>query len=516
MQLTTKLLAIVFLLASAFIVKAESPQATIESLATKDLLAVAYLDLNSIEAESCLAFAVEQKLVSADDATQAKQMTGMAQEFLRQATKAGAEQILVLLQQEDLKWNGKPPLIAISVAAGQDPEKTYRSLRRIVGLLQIPDFEMEVWNNTILAGTAKKIAIAKAATVVERPDFVKAWQTFGGRDAGVMIFASPDTRRVIRELYPNPIAPYENVSGELIADHCDSVGISIDLPEKIAGMIKVQTSDRDSAETLKGAIEQVKKMMLAEEGDSAQVPATALAAISALEPTTLDKDVVLDLGPILNDKVMLTSLLKPFQAGGRMTQRMNKLRMVILALHNYESVHRQFPAYANFDEDGKPLLSWRVHILPFLEQGNLYKQFKLDEPWDSPHNIELANTIPDVYADPSLDLEPLNRAGMTRIVLPFAEEAFCHGNEGTKFGSVKDGTSYTIAVVSVPPKHAVVWTRPVDWNVDLENPKDGLFDDENKEAIFAYADGSAHKIESDVSPEDLKALLTKDGGEVIP
>ena len=62
---------------------------------------------------------------------------------------------------------------------------------------------------------------------------------------------------------------------------------------------------------------------------------------------------------------------------------MNKLRQIILAMHNYETADGALPAYANFDADGNPLLSWRVHMLPYLEQNELYNQFKLDEPWNS-------------------------------------------------------------------------------------------------------------------------------------
>ncbi len=67
----------------------------------------------------------------------------------------------------------------------------------------------------------------------------------------------------------------------------------------------------------------------------------------------------------------------------------NQLRQLAIAALNYESSYQKFPAQANYSDDGKPLLSWRVHLLPFMEQDSLYRQFKLDEPWDSPHNIKL-------------------------------------------------------------------------------------------------------------------------------
>jgi hypothetical protein len=52
------------------------------------------------------------------------------------------------------------------------------------------------------------------------------------------------------------------------------------------------------------------------------------------------------------------------------------------------------------DKSGQPLLSWRVAILPYLEEQSLYSQFKLDEPWDSPHNRPLLQKMPRIFRAP--------------------------------------------------------------------------------------------------------------------
>src|SRR4051794_32667612 len=67
-------------------------------------------------------------------------------------------------------------------------------------------------------------------------------------------------------------------------------------------------------------------------------------------------------------------------------------------MHNYSSAHGSLPPPAVYGKDGRPLLSWRVAILPFIEQDDLYKQFRLDEPWDSPHNRRLLPKMPKLYA----------------------------------------------------------------------------------------------------------------------
>ena len=88
------------------------------------------------------------------------------------------------------------------------------------------------------------------------------------------------------------------------------------------------------------------------------------------------------------------------QAAADRNPTMSKMRQIGLALHNYRSAHQTFPARAIFDKQGKPLLSWRVQILPMLEEDALFKQFHLDEPWDSEHNKPLVAKMPAVFQDP--------------------------------------------------------------------------------------------------------------------
>ena len=76
------------------------------------------------------------------------------------------------------------------------------------------------------------------------------------------------------------------------------------------------------------------------------------------------------------------------------TQSNNHIKQLGLAVHNYNSVYNHLPQQAIFGKDGKPLLSWRVALLPYLDQAVLYKKFKLDEPWDSPHNHALLKYMP--------------------------------------------------------------------------------------------------------------------------
>lgn len=514
MQMIMKLASLALLLTSVTFAKADppqEPQEIVRVLANEDLLAVGYVDLNSIDIAALVKWGEQQKLITPESIPDNQQDLDLVQGFISQITEAGADHVIAFVQQQDLQ---RPPLIAVSIAEGKNPRQLLANLQAIMALARIPDFELEIWNGFILGGSAEQIARAKNTAAVERPNLVKAWEQFAGHDAAVMIVGSPETRRVIRELFPPLDAPFENVTGPLIADKMTSIGVSIDLPEDLGAQLVVQTEDKNSAKVFSDSFEQIKEILVSTEGEySATIPKIGITAISAVEPEIKGNDLVLDLSPILNGRVKLAELFEPAFKGSRATQSLNNLRMIILAMLNYEFAHQSLPAYANFDAAGKPLLSWRVHILPFLEQGELYNQFKLDEPWNSEHNIKLVDKMPDFYADPSQILAHLNQAGKTRIVVPFGPGTMFEGNEGVTFKQIFDGSSNTIAIATVVPDKAVVWTQPTDWNVDLENPHAGLFDDSTQETRFARADGSVTTIVSSISADQLKALLTKDGGE---
>ena len=83
----------------------------------------------------------------------------------------------------------------------------------------------------------------------------------------------------------------------------------------------------------------------------------------------------------------------------RRVESRNALLQIGISIHNYNDTYGELPKNT-YRADGTPLLSWRVHLLPFLEQDNLYRRFNLDEPWDSPHNRTLLDQMPAVYARP--------------------------------------------------------------------------------------------------------------------
>ena len=207
---------------------------------------------------------------------------------------------------------------------------------------------------------------------------------------------------------------------------------------------------------------------------------------------------------------MLLPAVQQVRASARRVSSNNQMRQMILAGLNYESANQHFPAQASYDKDGKPLLSWRVHVLPYLEQNDLYEQFHLDEPWDSPHNRKLISKMPPIFENPALpDLD-----GKTTYLGVAGKGLMFDGKEERKFSDITDGSSNTVFMVEVDASHAVEWTKPQDYQFDPKRPMDGLGGVQPGGFNVTLADGSAHFVSNNVDAETWKSMLTIAGGEL--
>ena len=215
---------------------------------------------------------------------------------------------------------------------------------------------------------------------------------------------------------------------------------------------------------------------------------------------------------------MLLPAVNSSRMAARRAQSVNNLKQIGLAMHNFHSTDNHFPADVR-GKDGKPLLSWRVQILPFIEQSNLFNEFKLDEPWDSPHNKALLDRMPVAFMVPGAKNEPGRTfyrgfSGKRTIFDPKVPD-------GVGIASITDGTSNTVAVVEA--KEAVPWTKP-----GLDIPFDEALKPDKLQSLrgalgghspggfnVLFCDGSVRFIKDSINLMVLRALITRDGGEVI-
>jgi hypothetical protein len=207
--------------------------------------------------------------------------------------------------------------------------------------------------------------------------------------------------------------------------------------------------------------------------------------------------------------VMLALLLPAVQAAREAARRsvsMNNLRQQAIALQNFADTNGGvLPAAKN---EGGSQLSWRVHILPYLEQQELYSKFRLDEPWDSDHNKTLIAQIPEAFKVPGGDFAE----GETGYLAVTGEgAAFGDGSSGISLRDFSDGTSRTILVVETD--QGVPWTKPDDYPFDSLNPGQGLGGVRRGGFLAMMGDASIIFISDREPPENLGSLMTRNGGE---
>ena len=204
---------------------------------------------------------------------------------------------------------------------------------------------------------------------------------------------------------------------------------------------------------------------------------------------------------VMSAGLMLPAVQKVREAAAR-AKSTNNLKQIAIAMHAYHDANGAMPPAAIVDKKtGKPLLSWRVAILPYVEQGHLYEQFKLDEPWDSPANLRAASYLPPVYADPRMPAKFKKIGGeigkpempdMTYYkVFTGKDTAFPDTGKGVQLHRIADGTSNTIMAVS--GGDPVIWTKPDDIPFDPKKPLPDLskpFDI----LLVAMCDGSVRAI----------------------
>jgi hypothetical protein len=259
---------------------------------------------------------------------------------------------------------------------------------------------------------------------------------------------------------------------------------------------------------------QVRKNSARLRGDEAEVQAID-AQLRRAEPLLRRLQEDLTKGELMGLQIPAVAAVR---TAADKTKSQNNLKQLALAMHNYNSTHRSLPGHALYGKDGKPLLSWRVALLPYLGQVPLWRKFKLDEPWDSPHNKALLKYMPPSYIP--LGEPPAEAAyntyyqvwvGTKGAVGPVFEPD--PRFQASLSGGIPDGSSGTFLIVEAGSP--VPWTKPEDLRYDPAGPLPklgGLFADG---FCAAFADGSVRFITREIDEETIRALITRNGGEPV-
>jgi hypothetical protein len=389
-------------------------------------------------------------------------------------------------------------------------------------------------SKTVLVGMSGFLTQMLTAKNADSP-LLKLLAEVNANDELVAVASADMLPEPLQQAMVNPnLVPPVFAQYTVALKYLSAVEISVSIGSGWGGKFVIHSHDAEQAEALEAVLVQglsmAKQLLLAQVNAANSGDAMVDAAMAKYQvrignyleqmfrPTrdgdrlTMDSNATIG---VATTGVLVALLLPAVQAARDAARRVsskNNLKQIGIALHNYHETFRQFPVGESERvqyQDGKQLLSWRVHLLPFLEEDVLYRQFKLNEPWDSPHNIKLLDQIPPVYVNPRYDL-----GNRTVYVAPEGPQTVLGSGKPVRFRDVIDGTSQTIAVITAGPARAVPWTKPQDLALDPDDPVTSIgVEQDGFQALLL--DGSVQTISTAITGEILKRLIQRnDGGPV--
>lgn len=219
--------------------------------------------------------------------------------------------------------------------------------------------------------------------------------------------------------------------------------------------------------------------------------------------------------------VILIPALQPTRGGHDTAHCRNRLQLIALALHYYHDQYGTFPPAYIADSSGRPMHSWRVLILPFLDQQQLYAEYRFDEPWNGPHNSTLELRIRDLFAcSKELGQRKGQQETMTSYLAVVGPDTMWPDARVVRLRDVTDDQSKTILLVEVA-NSGINWMEPRDLDVSqmafvVNHPsKRGISSVHKQGANVAMVNGNGRFLSDKLPASSVRALLTRNGGELI-
>jgi hypothetical protein len=200
----------------------------------------------------------------------------------------------------------------------------------------------------------------------------------------------------------------------------------------------------------------------------------------------------------------------------------NNMKQIGLAFHKFHETHKHLPAADSNGNRKDPNnqrqnagLSWRVYLLPYMEEQALFNQFKLDEPWDSLSNKKLISKMPSLFANPNSKNSRESGKTSIHVFVGKNNTPFSVGTNGSRFNHITDGTSNTLMAVVAGDDKAEIWTKPGGLPFDPnENPIDLLGKLPADSFLALFCDGYVRQISTKISSETLRNLIQHKDGKV--
>lgn len=350
-----------------------------------------------------------------------------------------------------------------------------------------------------------------------RPELATAFEAAGDTAIQVLLIPPKYFKRVIEETMPQLPEKIGGGPSSIVTQGCLWAALGVDFKPQITIQLVVQSQDAAAAAALNkkwAEVLQNSDRLL----DIQKVASKFSEAVDVLMPKVEGDRIVLVIDE--KQKVIrslidnsLAPAIQQSRDSARRAASIYILKHIGLAMHNYHDANKHLPAAASYSPDGKPLLSWRVMLLPMLEQNKLYDQFRLDEPWDSPNNRKLIDKMPAEYRSPK---SRLKEPGKTNYVVPVGPGTMFEGREGINISRVKDGTAHTIMAVEVDDAQAVIWTKPDDLPYDPKEPARGLGGLYKDFFCAVFCDGAVRVIKLPCPDDNLRAAFSAAAEDPTP